>query len=178
MNAVLVQAGSMLGAGMDKAIAAVNADNSAKANLTFLRHAIEGDAEKEAFLLSDTRQFLPGVPVTRGMANAEIIKRARPVIAKLQGQRAAGHITEGMYNASAEMAISGIIILVALFVGILIMTQVKSTAVDVAGNDTDAVDLLNTVYTTGKAGLVIFALSVLVLGAVVILSYLKTMQKQ
>ncbi len=79
--------------------------------------------------------------------------------------------------ASVEAGVIAITILVALIIGILILTSVKGTIVNVATqmNDTDAINLVNSVFNTGKAGIIMLALSTLTLGAGVIIAYLRGM---
>jgi len=148
-----------------KAISTYQNDASFMEAIEKLRMAVEGDVEVASQLLSDTRP-LPFAPhMTYGQMSAIIISKSRHTMKRLP--------------ASSSVAVSAIIILVTLLIGVLIMTQVKSTALDVANtnNDTDAVNLIDSVYGTGKAGLIILALSVLVLGAVVILGYLKGLER-
>ena len=135
-----------------------------KRNLDKLVNAVRGDKETEMSLISDNRP-LPFAPnYTYGMMNSMVIHHSRKLL-------------KSRVDANVEVAVAGIVILVALIIGVLIMTQVKGTALDVAtgNNDTEAVNLINTVFNTGKAGLIILALSVLVLGAVVIIGYLRGM---
>jgi len=73
---------------------------------------------------------------------------------------------------NTQAAVGGIVILCTLMIGALILIKVKSAAVTAAGNDTDAVSMIGDIWDTGSTGLLILALSVLVLGAIVILGYL------
>lgn len=138
-------------------------DASMKENLQLLVKAVEGDEQAIAILMSDNRP-LPFAPqFTYAQMHSLVITTSRKALQRVP--------------ANVEIAIAGIVLLVALIIGVLIMTQVKGTAVQVAteNNDTEAINLINSVFSTGKAGLIILALSVLVLGAVVIIGYLKGM---
>jgi hypothetical protein len=148
-----------------KYISAYQNDTSLMEAIEKLRMAVEGDVEVASQLLSDTRPMPFAQHITYGQMSAIVISTSRHTMKRLP--------------ASSAVAVSAIIILVTLLIGVLIMTQVKSTALEVANanNDTDAVDLIGSVYGTGKAGMVILALSVLVLGAVVILGYLKGLER-
>jgi hypothetical protein len=141
----------------------ISSDASMKENMDLLVKAVKGDSQAVAILMSDNRP-LPFAPnITYAQMSAMIISSSRSAMGRL--------------SASVEIAISGIIILVTLIIGVLIMTQVKGTAMDVAqtNNDTEAINLITNVFNTGKAGLIILALSVLVLGAVVIIGYLRSL---
>ncbi|WP_423792082.1 hypothetical protein ACPB8Q_04985 [Methanocaldococcus indicus] len=139
----------------------ISKDASMRRNLELIIRAVQGDKEAEAILLVDNRP-LPFAPnITYAQMNSLVILTARKSLERVP--------------ATVDIAVAGIVILVALIIGVLIMTQVKSTAMAVAtaNNDTDAINLINSVFNTGKAGLIILALSVLVLGAVVIIGYLR-----
>jgi len=138
-------------------------DSSMKENFESLVKAAEGDEQVIAELMTDNRQ-LPFAPqFTYAQMHALVISTSRKVMQRVP--------------ANVDVAVAGIVLLVTLMIGILIMTQVKGTAMDVAAqnNDTDAQNLITSVFNTGKAGLIILALAVLVLGAVVIIGYLRGM---
>ncbi|WP_457611898.1 hypothetical protein [Methanocaldococcus sp.] len=118
--------------------------------------AVRGDKEAEMELLASERF---------GDLHARVLLMSRTMFSPFMGR----------VPANVEVAVAAITILVTLFIGILIMTQVKGTATTIAqqNNDTAALDMLNNVFNTGSAGLVILALSVLVLGAAVIIGYLR-----
>ncbi|MBP2202218.1 hypothetical protein J3E07_001659 [Methanococcus voltae] len=98
-----------------------------------------------------------------------------PKVASLLGYN---ELANGRVAGNAAMVTSGIVILVTLLVGALILINVKSTAVTAAGNDTEALEMINQLWNTGTVGLTLFALTVLVLAAVVILGYLQSVNKQ
>ncbi len=141
----------------------VFADSSMRGNLQLLVKAVEGDEQVIAELMADNRP-LPFAPqFTYAQMHSLVISTSMKALKRVP--------------ANVEVAVAGIVLLVALMIGILIMTQVKGTAVQVAkeNNDTEAQNLITSVFNTGKAGLIILALSVLVLGAVVIIGYLRGM---
>ena len=85
-------------------------------------------------------------------------------------------LEDKIYEAGdARAAVSGVVILTTLMIGALILTKVKSAALDAAGNDTDATKMVNDIWNTGSTGMLILGLSVLVIGAIVILGYLMRM---
>jgi len=140
------------------------ADTSMKENLNKLTAAVQGDEKARMELLSDDRPLPFNPAMTYAQMHALVISTSEKLI-------------HGRFAGNVEIAVSAIVILVALIIGVLIMTQVKGTAMDVAvaNNDTEAQNLISSVYSTGKSGLIILALSVLVLGAVVIIGYLRGM---
>jgi len=148
---------------IDKWKGVIFSDASMKENLELLVNAVKGDEQAIAALMTDDRP-LPFAPqYTYSQMHSLVISTSMKALKRVP--------------ANVEVAVAGIVLLVALMIGILIMTQVKGTAVQVAkeNNDTEAQNLITSVFNTGKAGLVILALSVLVLGAVVIIGYLRGM---
>ncbi|XRP97819.1 hypothetical protein ACO3UB_08550 (plasmid) [Methanocaldococcus sp. 16A] len=144
-------------------IATVVSRDASMKGLEKLVKAVQGDDTTFIELITDTRQFIGGYSF--GLMSLMIISNARWLI----------NILPARLPATVEIAVSAIVILVALIIGILIMTQIKGTVLDVAtaANDTDAVDLVNTIFQTGKSGLIILALSTLVLGAATIIAFLR-----